>query len=195
MDLRRWIVGEHEAVIARFERSIVDVVPIERWREAAGAGGSSIAHLLFHTARHADLALHAVVRDEPPLLSGWRDRLGLPVARGGPGASGAAGLPETEDPVLTAALDLAALTAYADAVDAATSAWLAAADLADLSRVPDSGAALERAGVAAADAPWLHSMWSGQPVAFFVQWEAIGHRLNHVGEMVSVRNRLGLSPF
>ena len=43
--------------------------------------------------------------------------------------------------------------------------------------------------------PWLYSMWADQPTAFYVRWEATGHRLQHVGEMVSVRNRLGLSPF
>ena len=43
--------------------------------------------------------------------------------------------------------------------------------------------------------PWLYRMWAGKPTTWFVQWEAIGHRVNHLGEMVSVRNRLGLSPF
>ena len=43
--------------------------------------------------------------------------------------------------------------------------------------------------------PWLYAMWSAKPASWFVQWEAIGHRVNHLGEMVSVRNRLGLSPF
>ncbi len=38
-------------------------------------------------------------------------------------------------------------------------------------------------------------MWEGKPASFFVSWEDIGHGLNHLGEMVSVRNRLGLSPF
>jgi len=43
--------------------------------------------------------------------------------------------------------------------------------------------------------PWLHAMWTGKPVSWFVGWECSGHVLNHIGEMVSVRNRLGLSPF
>jgi hypothetical protein len=28
-----------------------------------------------------------------------------------------------------------------------------------------------------------------------VQWPVIGHTNTHVGEMVSIRNRMGLSPF
>ena len=42
---------------------------------------------------------------------------------------------------------------------------------------------------------WLFSMWSGRSVSWFVQWPIIGHGNAHVGEAVSVRNRLGLSPF
>ena len=56
-------------------------------------------------------------------------------------------------------------------------------------------AGLDRAGISDADVPWLHRLWDAKPTAWFVQWEAIGHRVNHLGEMVSVRNRLGLSPF
>ena len=43
--------------------------------------------------------------------------------------------------------------------------------------------------------PWLYAMWRDKPGAWFVQWEAIGHVQGHVGEMISVRSRLGLSPF
>ena len=59
----------------------------------------------------------------------------------------------------------------------------------------DGPAGLTAAGVDAAAVPWLHRMWEGRPAGWFLQWEAIGHRVNHLGEMVSVRNRLGLSPF
>jgi hypothetical protein len=38
-------------------------------------------------------------------------------------------------------------------------------------------------------------MWDGKPTAWFVQWEAVGHVQGHLGEMISVRSRLGLSPF
>ena len=50
-------------------------------------------------------------------------------------------------------------------------------------------------GIALDQAPWLHAMWDGKPAAWFVQWELIGHAQGHVGEMVSVRDRLGLRPF
>ena len=62
--------------------------------------------------------------------------------------------------------------------------------------MPDAAKGLgEIAGVDEAAVPWLYKMWDGKPASFFVSWEDIGHGLNHLGEMVSVRNRLGLSPF
>ncbi|RPI10857.1 MAG: hypothetical protein EHM63_02550 [Actinobacteria bacterium] len=73
---------------------------------------------------------------------------------------------------------------------------LTAFDVAGLDAVPDAAKGLgEIAGVDEAAVPWLYNMWNGKAASFFVSWEDIGHGLNHLGEMVSVRNRLGLSPF
>ena len=186
MDLRDWILGEHHSVRNRFERSITEIVPADRWRDPAGAGGSSIAYLLFHVTYHADLAVGPVLAGDAPRLDAWRDRLGL-------GSFGrAAGLGETEDPDLAATIDLEALRGYADATHEAITTWIMHGDL---DAAVDAPGALDRSGVTRADVPWLHSMWTGQPASFFLQWEALGHRMNHLGEMVSVRNRLGLSPF
>ena len=188
MDLRGWITGEHAAVAARFGQSVVSVVPLERWGETGGVGGSSIAFLTFHVAYHEDVAVHGVLRGEPPVLSAWRDELGLR------DLDGHLGLAEAEPPELTAALDVERLLPYVDAVHEATASWLADVDLARLDDQPDAAVGLDAAGVAEHAVPWLYSMWDGKPASWFVQWEAIGHRVNHVGEMVSVRNRMGLSP-
>jgi hypothetical protein len=186
MELRDWIIGEHDSVRTRFDRSISAIVPPDRWRDPAGAGGSSISYLLFHATYHADLAIGPVLAGEPPRIDAWRERLGLDRI----GSS--VGLGETEHPAVSSVVDVDALVAYADAVHDATTTWV---ERGDLDAAVDGPAALETSGVTADDVPWLHSMWSGQPAMFFLQWEAIGHRINHVGEMVSVRNRLGLSPF
>src|SRR6266508_3768362 len=77
MDLRTWIVGEHDAVLSRFERSIVGIVPLEQWREQVGSGGSSIAFLMFHTTYHEDLAVNAVLGRGGAMMAAWRARLGL----------------------------------------------------------------------------------------------------------------------
>jgi hypothetical protein len=186
VEFRDWILGEHDSIRTRFERSIAAVVPLDRWRDPAGTGGSSIAYLLFHATYHADLAVGPVLAGEPARIDAWRERLGLE----GIGAS--VGLGETDDPAVSSAIAVDALGGYADSVHEATTAWV---ERGDIDAVVDGPAALALSGVTEHDVPWLHAMWSGEPASFFLQWEAIGHRMNHLGEMVSVRNRLGLSPF
>jgi DinB superfamily len=190
MELREWIKGEHDGLRTRFGQSVAAHVPVTRWREQAGSGGSSIAWLVLHTAWHEDLAMRAAVQGQAPLMTAWRPDLGLEkVAPTG-------GLGEAEQDDITAAVDLEALAACATAVHDATSAWLDDAELTTLDDVPGAGARIAGLADVTVDAvPWLHAMWDGKPTAWFVQWEAIGHRVNHLGEMVSVRNRLGLSPF
>jgi len=178
----------------RFQFSVAGTVPTDRWKEPAGPGGASIAWLLFHTTFHEDLAVNAVIRNTPITLTTARAELGLAAF---PSFSG---LGETEQPELTSALDLAALATYAHDVHSTTQTWLAGVESEEFgSLLATTDAAgpvgLDRAGIAEADVPWLYRMWDGKPPSFFLQWEAIGHRINHVGEMVSVRNRLGLSPF
>ena len=60
---------------------------------------------------------------------------------------------------------------------------------------PDTTAALQAIGTPEDRFDWLYSMWDGKPAVWFLQWSAIGHGFNHLGELVSIRNRLGLSPF
>jgi hypothetical protein len=190
MDLRTWITEDHAALWPRVTNGIADIVPTERWKEHADGGGSCIAQLLFHVSLHADMALHCVLQGQSPLVDAWRDRLGLA------GVEPHRGLAESEDPGVVAAVDAAALHEYAAAVHTATAQWLRDVDLAVLDDVPAASARLATFGGVTTDAvPWLHSMWDGRPVSWFVQWECTGHVLNHIGEMVSVRNRMGLSPF
>ena len=189
MDLRGWIVTEHDGVRTRFEQSVRDVVPLERWIERPG-GGSSIAYLVFHTAYHQDIALASVLGGDVPLRTEWAKQLGLDRVPADQG------LGETEVRELTEMLVLDRLDAYADAVTRRSRRVLDGLALDVLDTVPDSAKGLgELAGVAEDAAPWLFRMWDGRPASFFVSWEDIGHGLNHLGEMVSVRNRLGLSPF
>jgi hypothetical protein len=189
VELIEWIVAEHDSVLGRFENSVVSVVPLERWRDPAGPGGSSLAWLAFHTAYHEDVAVNAVLRSAPIRLADVRDDLGIVAI------APAVGLGEAEAHELSAALDLEALLAYVRAVHGGTAGWLAGVEPSALTAVPASADALASAGIDDTEVPWLYRMWDGKPASFFVQWEAIGHRINHVGEMVSLRNRLGLSPF
>ena len=190
MDLRQWIVTEHDGVRSRFEQTVRDIVPVERWKERPGDGGSSIAYLVFHTASHQDIAISSVLAGQVPLRVEWAARLGI---RSVPTDQG---LGETEVLELTDVLDLEHLDAYAEAVTDRSRTILDALDVDALDAVPDAAKGLgELAGVYEGKAPWLFRMWDGKPASFFVSWEDIGHGLNHLGEMVSVRNRMGLSPF
>jgi hypothetical protein len=189
MNVREWMLADHADVRERFERGVAGRVPVERWKEHADGGGSSIAWLVLHHSYHQDLAINTVIRDHRPLLEAWRDRLGL----GGFGATD--GLSESEQPAVVAALELDALVDYAAAVHDATQAWMHDVATSALDTFTDASGRIERVGVAEAEVGWLHAMWRDKPVSWFVRWEAIGHGHTHVGEMVAVRNRLGLSPF
>ena len=190
MELREWLAGEHAAVGTRFTEGVASRVPVDRWTEHPDDGGSCLAQLLFHVSLHADMALQAVIRAKSPLVNGWRDRLGLT------NLLPHKGLPEAEDAGVVANIQVPHLLEYAGAVHAETAAWIAAADLAQLDEVPPASERLRRYGLVSVDSvPWLHAMWTDKPVSWFVQWECVGHVLNHLGEMVAVRNRMGLSPF
>ena len=200
VDLRTWITTDLTALRDRFHHGIAAHVPPERWTaritpgdddpQRPGRPSSSIAWLLFHLSYHQDLAISSAVLGRAPLLVERRGGLGIA------GAAPEAGLPEREDPVLADALDPQALSAYFDDVVAATLVWVGHSHPDALDAVPDACRRIEdEAGVRAAEVPWLHAMWEGKPVAWFAQWEAVGHGHTHVGEMTGLRGQLGLSPF
>ncbi|HEX2785610.1 MAG TPA: hypothetical protein VHN36_18660, partial [Ilumatobacteraceae bacterium] len=65
---------------------------MQRWVEQVDSGGSSIAHLVLHMARHQDLAITTAIRNHPPLFDAHREALGLD------DAPPAVGLAERENP-------------------------------------------------------------------------------------------------
>jgi hypothetical protein len=193
VDLVDWIKSDLAAIRSRFDHGIVGHVGVKRWKEQAGSEqqpSSSIAWLLLHLTYHHDLAIQTAVQNGPPLMAEHRRALGLL------GLPAHSGLPESEDPLVTAALQIAPLHTYATAVWDAADDWLGRVATAAFDSIPDASWRLEHlAGVSEAAVPWLHSMWTGKTVGWFAQWEMIGHGYTHVGEMTAVRNQLGLSPF
>ena len=189
MDLRTWISDELRSLWTRLDDGVVRKVPVDRWAEHPDQGGSCLAQLMFHASLHADLALHAVVLDADPLINRWRDRLGLA------GLRPHQGLPEAEDTSVVSKIEVPSLLDYSQQVHGAAGRWAAGVDLAVLDEVPPASERLRnRGGVSVDSVPWLHAMWTDKPISWFVQWECSGHWLNHLGEMISVRNRMGLSP-
>ena len=126
MDVHTWIENDLQSIRGKLDDSVLSVIPRQRWVEQADDGGSSIAHLLLHVARHQDLAVATAIRDHAPLFVAHRDALGLA------DAEPFAGLPEREDRALTTSLPLDALVAYVEAVFEATTKWLGRVDTAFL---------------------------------------------------------------
>lgn len=190
MDLQAWLLDAHTDLRRRLFGAVVDLVPAERWDEQADGGGSSIAWLLLHLARHQDLALTTVIRNKPPLYLAHAPALGLgdrPVS---------SGLGEREQRDVSTALDPAALVAYVTATFDATERWLKRLSAMAMAVVPDTPRRLQgRAGLDPVELDWLFGMWGGHTVDWFVQWPILGHGQAHVGEAIAVRNRMGLSPF
>lgn len=190
MDVHSWIGNDLESVRSKLFDSVLDMVPVERWIEQADGGGSSIVHLALHLARHQDLAVTTAIRDHAPLFFAHRSALALDEA------PPYAGMTEREDRSVTTLVPPQALVNYVSAVFEASMAWHDGVGMMMLDTVPDTSRRLEHlAMLTVADVGWLHRMWGGQTVAWLVQWPVIGHGHTHVGEAVSVRNRMGLSPF
>ena len=190
MDLRAWLLDAHADLRGRLFASVISLVPGERWTERADGGGSSIAWLLLHLARHQDLAIATAIRNQPPLYLAHRERLGLA------DAPTWAGLTEREHPEQSAAPAASALVDYVDAVFVATATWLDRLSAMALESIPDTRRRLEHhAELDPGEVGWLFAMWDAKQVDWFVQWPVLGHGNAHVGEAISVRNRMGLSPF
>ncbi|MES1170929.1 MAG: hypothetical protein ABUL56_01050 [Actinomycetota bacterium] len=190
MDLHEWMVSDLASVRSKLFDSVIRLVPVARWHEQADGGGSTIAGLLLHVARHQDLAVNAVVRNHSPLFAEHAAALGLG------GAQAGVALPEKEDPAVTSRVDDDALLAYVTAVFDGTAQWLGDLGTLALDIEPHTDYRLtNKAGLTEAEFPWLYNMWNGKTLAWFVQWPVIGHAHAHVGEAISIRNRMGLSPF
>lgn len=188
MDLRSWIVRDLESLRARLYNGVLALIPPDRMAERVDGGGIAPVYVVWHAARHQDLAVNGVLRGTDEVVARWLDRVGVD-------GESWRGLAEAEDLDLVPRLDPEAVGSYCLAVIDETIAWTTDGDLGVLDSLPDSAAALRRIGAPPDRFDWLYSMWDGKPGHFFLAWEATGHGYNHLGELISIRNRMGLSPF
>ncbi len=188
MELRSWITADLTSLSNRLESGVLKIIPPERMTERVDDGGIAPVYALWHAARHQDLAVNAVLRGTDQVLTTWGERVGATEDTW-------RGLAEAEDLDLVPHLAPRAVADYYLAVIEETLRWVADGDLGVLDEIPDSAAALRQIGTPTDQFDWLYSMWEGQPGYFFLAWEAIGHGYTHLGELVTVRNRMGLSPF
>ena len=188
VELRDWIVADLHSLRSKLTGGVLGMIPPERLRERADGGGIAPVYVLWHLARHQDVAVNGVLRRAEAVVDRWTDRLGI-------GDDLWRGLAEGEDADLVDVLDPEAVGAYALAVFDSTASWLDEDGLPPMDYRPDTAAALGAIGTPGDRFDWLYSMWDGKPAAWFLQWSAVGHGFNHLGELVSIRNRMGLSPF
>jgi len=188
VDLRDWIIGDLRSLRAKLDGGVLGLIPPERRTERADGGGIAPVYVLWHLARHQDVAVNGVLRGAGEVVEGWTGRLGIDEDLW-------RGLAEGEDADLVDVLDSESVGAYALDVCDATAGWLDQHGLPPMDHRPDTTAALRAIGTPEDRFDWLYSMWEGKPTAWFLQWSAVGHGFNHLGELVSIRNRMGLSPF
>ena len=130
MELRDWIVGDLESLRMRLANGVVGIIPPERLTERVDGGGIAPVYVLWHAARHQDVAVNGVLRGTAPVLDLWADRVGID-------ADTWRGLAEAEDQDLVQTLDPEAVAGYALDVIDHTAAWAADADLAVLDTTED----------------------------------------------------------
>jgi hypothetical protein len=186
MDVMTWIRQEHGALGPRLHDWFVSEIPAERFTERAGGIGCSAAWLVLHTSVHQDAAVHVVARGAAPVADALWPGLGLGALHW------SAPLNEPDLLDVHPLVDVAAVLDYADAVNAATAAWLDGLRADDLDVVPPAAERLAAAGVTGPAVAWVAQRWDGKAVSWLVQWEAIGHTLLHQGELAALRVRLGL---
>jgi len=190
MELIQWIDADFEAVRSKLFDSVIALIPQDRWHEQVDNGGTTVAGLLLHVARHQDLAVQVAIKGRAPIFATHRSELGLAQAHDG------VGLTEAEDQQATALMPSVALVQYIDAVFDATQDWLRQLSTSALDHTPDTSDHLDgQANISVNEFPWLHRMWGNRPTWWLVQWPVIGHANAHIGEGISIRNRMGLSPF
>lgn len=188
MDLRDWIIADLRSLRGKLSGGVLSLMPADLLRERADGGGIAPTYVLWHLARHHDVAVNGVLRGTSAVVESWTQQLGIDddLWRG---------LAEGEDSDLVDMLDPEAVGEYALAVCDSTTAWLADSGLPVMDAQPDTATALTAIGTPEDRFDWLYSMWDGKPAAWFLQWSAVGHGFNHLGELVSIRNRMGFSPF
>ena len=139
MDLRDWIIGDLRSLRAKLDGGVLGLIPPERRTERADGGGIAPVYVLWHLARHHDVAVNGVVRRSDEVVESWTDRLGIDEDLW-------RGLAEGEDADLVDVLDPEAVGGYTLDVMESTAAWLEDSGLPPMDWQPDTSAALEAIG-------------------------------------------------
>lgn len=182
MDIATWLVASLDDTTERMRSQVLEIVPLDRRQERL-PDGNPIVWTAYHSARHAEVALRVLG------AASSADADGIPGAAREPGE----GLQEVARPWVTD-LDPQVVDRYAGSVFGDVRRALAGLTADDLDRPVDVAAGLAEQGVDTEQWGWLVRTW-GTTVADLVRWPLLAHITHHVGEMITVRNLMGLSPF
>lgn len=188
MDLMDWIRSDYRGIRRAFDNSVGGLVPKERWSERPGGQGNSIAWVIWHMARTEDVTIHAICRGQPQILlrDNWTERIGIDDLRQGTGFS------DDEVAGFTEKVNVDEIDGYWQAVRAETEAWLEKLKAEEL----DQETLMENAQAVKEKAPdipdGLIQLWGGRPVGFLLRISVLWHHMQHLGELQSIRGRMGI---
>lgn len=152
-------------------------------------GHTSVAWLLWHTARAEDMGVNAIVRDVPEVFDrdGWAARLKVDLRHAGTGMS------HDEAKIFSERIDAVGLIAYRDAVGRETRAWLQTVNLASLDKpLAEAGERIAHSHDFAEQAMrWAESYFPDKPAGWFVLRLALWHSFFHLGQMEHVLRGVG----
>ncbi len=189
MDLNEWVLADLVSARQRLAGGVINLIPVDKLTGEVDGGGIPPLYVLWHLSRHHDVAINAVLRNTEQVLDNWADDVGMTERF-------YRGLSEGSDVDLVETLDPEAVCAYTLATLDATIDWLETRpDFSTLSVAAPATRVLQNLGTPEDEFDWLYSMWDGKPRYWFLSWEGHGHVVTHTGELVSLRNRLGFSPF
>lgn len=191
MEIAQLFLQRYDPLMNFYYAGIWAAVPHDLMRQRPHPRVNSIAWILWHVARAEDVGLTRFVADRPQVLheGGWMERLNAPWRSHGSEMS----LAEVEE--LSRRIDLAALQAYCDAVQACTReivSDLGAIDLQSTLGEDRLRRLMVDEGVAHVDA--------GGFVANYLSWTrgkclftfGLTHAFQHLGEIETLATLLGV---
>lgn len=188
MELMKWIIAQHRGVRGAFNATVSSMVTHDQMKVRPGGEGNSIAWVMWHMARTEDVIVNGIIRRQPQLLDqdAWASKIGIDDQRIGTGF----GDDEIED--FGKAVDVAALDSYWQVVAESSTAWLKSIDAAQLDDLPDTDSVASELpeGTFGANNAGLQ-FWGGSSTGRLIGGPIISHGYMHVGEMGTIRSRLG----
>ena len=164
----------------RREIGRLDQQPPEVWR-ARPHNLNSIAWLVWHLARFEDVGVNRLFDDRPQVLDEpaacWPQRMGVPLRDVG------VGMTDGEVTDLTAAIDIAALSAYSAAVGERTRLVAESLPPAAWSEIVDQDRlrlVLFAEGALRPEASWIEGVFQGWTRGRFLSYLALTHNAGHL---------------